>query len=66
MAARDEAPVGVTARGRGALVVFEGIDRCGKTTQCAKLVEHLQAAGVRGSDVASGLGGHAAMPSRLR
>lgn len=31
---------------RGALIVFEGIDRCGKTTQCGKLVEHLQSQGV--------------------
>eukprot|EP00743_Colponemidia_sp_Colp-15_P005632 GILK01006055.1.p1 GENE.GILK01006055.1~~GILK01006055.1.p1 ORF type:complete len:225 (-),score=33.61 GILK01006055.1:292-921(-) len=26
---------------RGVLIVFEGLDRCGKTTQCAKLVEYL-------------------------
>eukprot|EP00798_Chlamydomonas_sp_ICE-L_P011667 gene11667-34381_t len=28
---------------RGAFIVMEGIDRCGKTTQAAKLVEHLNA-----------------------
>ncbi|XP_064614850.1 thymidylate kinase-like [Liolophura sinensis] len=27
---------------RGALIVFEGCDRCGKTTQCKKLVEVLE------------------------
>ncbi|KRX01963.1 P-loop containing nucleoside triphosphate hydrolase [Pseudocohnilembus persalinus] len=27
---------------RGLLVVFEGLDRCGKSTQCQKLVERLQ------------------------
>lgn len=31
---------------RGAFFLFEGLDRCGKTTQCARLVEHLQASGV--------------------
>ncbi|GFR40521.1 hypothetical protein Agub_g1090 [Astrephomene gubernaculifera] len=31
---------------RGALIVFEGGDRCGKTTQCSKLVEYLQSTGV--------------------
>lgn len=48
MGARDESLAGATGRGRGrgALIVFEGIDRCGKTTQCTKLVEHLCAAGV--------------------
>ncbi|PNH09393.1 Thymidylate kinase [Tetrabaena socialis] len=33
-------------RTRGALIVFEGGDRCGKTTQCGKLVERLQSQGV--------------------
>lgn len=28
---------------RGAFVVFEGIDRCGKTTQCARLLAALEA-----------------------
>ncbi|KAF5842354.1 thymidylate kinase-domain-containing protein [Dunaliella salina] len=28
---------------RGAFIVFEGVDRCGKTTQCNKLMEHLKA-----------------------
>jgi dTMP kinase len=31
---------------RGAFVLLEGIDRCGKTTQCAKLVERLLSAGI--------------------
>ena len=30
---------------RGKLIVFEGLDRAGKTTQCAKLVENLRAQG---------------------
>jgi dTMP kinase len=32
-----------TPPSRGAFIVFEGIDRCGKTTQCAKLIAALQA-----------------------
>ncbi len=35
---------------RGALIVFEGGDRCGKTTQCSKLVEHLNSNGVSAID----------------
>lgn len=31
---------------RGALIVFEGIDRCGKSTQCSLLLESLQKQGV--------------------
>jgi len=30
---------------RGALVVVEGIDRCGKSTQCEKLAEALKQSG---------------------
>ena len=30
---------------RGSLIVFEGLDRSGKTTQCEKLVENLQSHG---------------------
>ncbi|XP_046336904.1 thymidylate kinase-like [Haliotis rufescens] len=30
-----------TMKGRGALIVFEGCDRCGKTTQCNLLLEKL-------------------------
>ncbi|XP_014677638.1 PREDICTED: thymidylate kinase-like [Priapulus caudatus] len=30
---------------RGALIVFEGCDRCGKTTQCKKLVDVLKSEG---------------------
>ena len=32
-------------RSRGALVVIEGIDRSGKSTQCEKLVQSLKNAG---------------------
>lgn len=32
--------------GSGLLVVLEGVDRCGKTTQCARLVEQLTRRGV--------------------
>ncbi|XP_055868614.1 thymidylate kinase-like isoform X2 [Biomphalaria glabrata] len=35
----------VSTTPRGSLIVFEGCDRSGKTTQCAKLVESLQAQG---------------------
>ena len=31
---------------RGAFILFEGVDRCGKTTQSTRLVETLRAAGV--------------------
>ena len=34
------------ARARGAFIVLEGVDRCGKTTQCKRLVETLKAKGV--------------------
>jgi thymidylate kinase len=30
---------------RGAFILFEGVDRCGKTTQAKRLVEALNAAG---------------------
>eukprot|EP00744_Colponema_vietnamica_P027068 GILI01040416.1.p1 GENE.GILI01040416.1~~GILI01040416.1.p1 ORF type:complete len:228 (+),score=45.68 GILI01040416.1:63-746(+) len=33
------------ATARGALVVFEGLDRCGKSTQCARLVDFLKESG---------------------
>ena len=32
---------------RGAFIVFEGIDRCGKSTQCARLVQELNKKGVK-------------------
>ncbi len=32
--------------GRGALIVLEGCDRVGKSTQCRKLAESLQAKGL--------------------
>lgn len=31
---------------RGALIVLEGLDRCGKTTQCGKLVSFLEGRGL--------------------
>ena len=34
------------ARHRGAFIVFEGGDRCGKTTQSQNLVERLNSSGV--------------------
>lgn len=30
---------------RGALIVLEGVDRAGKTTQCKKLIQALQQSG---------------------
>ena len=30
---------------RGALILFEGVDRCGKTTQALRLVENLKKIG---------------------
>jgi dTMP kinase len=33
--------------GRGALIVFEGVDRCGKSTQARRLVDALNAQGQR-------------------
>ncbi len=41
----SEAAAATTQTGakRGAFVVFEGIDRCGKTTQCARLLAALEA-----------------------
>ncbi|XP_046553283.1 thymidylate kinase-like [Haliotis rubra] len=35
-----------TMKDRGALVVFEGCDRCGKTTQCNQLLQKLTADGI--------------------
>lgn len=32
---------------RGAFIVFEGIDRCGKSTQCTRLVETLNKNGIK-------------------
>ena len=40
------APEGAAPPARGALIVLEGADRAGKSTQCARLVAALQAAGV--------------------
>lgn len=36
-----------SAAKRGAFILFEGIDRCGKSTQAEKLVDNLKAQGVR-------------------
>ncbi len=36
----------ITACQRGAFILFEGGDRCGKTTQSQSLVDHLKASGV--------------------
>ena len=44
---RAHVPVGVMAGSRGALIVFEGCDRVGKSTQCRKLVEALKKGGMR-------------------
>ena len=35
------------AMSRGAFVLFEGVDRCGKTTQATKLVESLNNSNVK-------------------
>ncbi|KAK9762331.1 Thymidylate kinase [Basidiobolus ranarum] len=40
------ATFGRSAAKRGAFILFEGCDRCGKTTQSSKLVEHLRATGI--------------------
>jgi dTMP kinase len=46
-ATRGAAAAGAAAPSpRGAFIVLEGVDRCGKSTQCARLVEALQAEGV--------------------
>lgn len=37
----------MSALSRGAMIVFEGCDRCGKSTQSLKLVEYLQSLGRR-------------------
>ena len=34
-------PTSPQAPRRGAFILFEGVDRCGKTTQCALLLKHL-------------------------
>jgi dTMP kinase len=35
-----------TMQARGAFVLLEGVDRCGKTTQCRRLVDRLLSAGI--------------------
>ena len=35
-----------SAARRGMFILFEGVDRSGKTTQCTRLVEHLKASDV--------------------
>lgn len=44
MSSRSESPR-ISAAQRGAFILFEGGDRCGKTTQSQSLVDHLQASG---------------------
>ena len=43
---RLRAPKLAAQAARGAFIVFEGIDRCGKTTQSETLVEKLRSEGV--------------------
>lgn len=38
-------PRGCSSKSRGALVVLEGLDRCGKTTQSSRLVQYLEGLG---------------------
>lgn len=40
------AATAATATARGAFIVVEGVDRCGKTTQCGLLLKHLLSIGV--------------------
>lgn len=46
MVIHSAVPKAMTSQ-RGAFIVFEGGDRCGKTTQSQSLVEHLNTSGVR-------------------
>ncbi len=41
------AAAAIGGRARGAFILLEGVDRCGKSTQATRLVEHLTASGVR-------------------
>ncbi|CAN0416342.1 unnamed protein product, partial [Ectocarpus sp. 8 AP-2014] len=43
MVSTQDAPAGPAKR--GAFILFEGVDRCGKTTQANLLVESLKQAG---------------------
>ena len=52
-AASNVSPADPARQGRGALIVLEGIDRCGKSTQSTRLAEHLRAQGV--SQIAPGV-----------
>mmetsp|Transcript_21834 Transcript_21834/g.51513 ORF Transcript_21834/g.51513 Transcript_21834/m.51513 type:complete len:277 (+) Transcript_21834:107-937(+) len=44
--APSPAPTSSSTMSRGAFIVFEGVDRCGKTTQVGLLVKHLVSLGV--------------------
>lgn len=44
---RRRDPKTMSTASRGAFVLLEGGDRCGKTTQCARLVSHLVSKGVK-------------------
>ncbi|GIZ47029.1 hypothetical protein CKM354_001013000 [Cercospora kikuchii] len=40
-----EAAPSIGSKGRGRLIVFEGLDRSGKSTQCARLIDHIKSQG---------------------
>lgn len=42
---RYEQPIGMAPPNRGALIVIEGLDRAGKSTQCSLLSEQLGSTG---------------------
>jgi dTMP kinase len=49
-------PIDVTSKPRGAFIVLEGVDRCGKSTQAARLVEALGAEFMRFPDRTTAIG----------
>jgi len=42
----DDAKMAAKSLSRGAFILFEGVDRCGKTTQASKLVDSLNQSGI--------------------